>query len=101
MATTISNYGKQTNLLNTQADVLKTKASKLYKLKTKFEKKYFKLSGCRKYEKARDFNINLNSALYQVNQMLHVSSNKTNTNNYQKIDFQISQLEQQLASLIA
>lgn len=101
MASTRSDFGNMANPFHYQDSTLKNMASKLYKLKAKFERKYYKLSGCRKYDMARDFNIELSATLYQVNQMLNFNEANNVSFNYQKIDTKINSLEQELSSLIS
>lgn len=102
MTTFSTNIATKDNFFNNQDPQLKNRASSLYKLKSKFEKKYFKLSGCRKYDKARDFNIELSATLYKVNQLLNTTELSTATPfSYNQIDSKINNLEKQLSQLIS
>ena len=82
---------------------LKTFGDKLYRLKEKFEKKYYRLSGYDKYEMARSFNIDLTATLFEVNRLRHLqeANFQAPANNRQRIKNQIDQLEKQLGTLIS
>ena len=43
--------------------------ARLYRLKEKFESRYYGKKTIKKYDKARDFTIRLNATLYQANQL--------------------------------
>lgn len=102
MTTFSTNISTKNNLFNNQDSQLQNRVSSLYKLKSKFEKKYFKLSGCRKYDKARDFNIELSATLYRVNQLLNTRELSAVTSvSYNQIDSKINSLEKQLSQLIS
>ncbi|WP_209405065.1 hypothetical protein [Pseudozobellia sp. WGM2] len=104
MASTVPSFDNNSKQHFYQDHSLKKFAVKLYRLKEKFEKKYYSIPGCRKYELARNFNIHLAATIFEVNKMLStdgLSFSSAQTNNHQKIKTQISQLEDQLVKLIS
>lgn len=48
--------------------------AKLYGLKEKFEALYYGKAECKKYDKARNFTIQLNATLYRANQIQSASA---------------------------
>ncbi|SHJ60362.1 hypothetical protein [Pseudozobellia thermophila] len=92
-----------TNMETPQEYGLKKFVDKLYRLKEKFENKYYRISGYDKYEMARSFNIDLAATLFEVNRLRHLQGTHFQgpSNNRERIKKQIDQLEEQLGILIS
>lgn len=92
------------NLETSQEFGLKKLIDQLYRLKEKFEKKYYRISGYGKYDMARNFNIHLAAALFEVNRLHSLQEVHFQTpadQSRQRIKTQIDQLEKQLAILLS
>lgn len=104
MASTVPSFDNNSRQPFYQDLSLKKFAVQLYRLKEKFERKYYSIPGCRKYVLAREFNINLVATIFEVNKMLSTDGSgfsSAQTNDHQKIKTRIGQLEDQLVKLIS
>ncbi|NNE77414.1 MAG: hypothetical protein HKN31_10120 [Pricia sp.] len=106
---------------NATKNSLEKLTNQLYDLKAKFETNYYGNTDCKKYDKARDFTIHINSALYEANKMstvnfsqqIHLQQEKNefaktkgnytrnSTKNCARIKIRIRKLKRELKELIA
>lgn len=66
---TILTHDNATSDLAQNSNNLENLVGRLYSLKKEFEAKYYEGRSCEKYDRARDFNIRINLALYHAHKM--------------------------------